>query len=168
MARGPDRKPRAAKLGLTKQRRAACIAAYRRCGVLTRTAEAVGISESRLREWRHENPDFDAEMRAAAEELTIEIGQVARHALLEYFASIGSMVVTGTRQHMTRDGEIHELETSERVYLNPALVKLALGRLDPRWVAIPREVVAELARTFKELASLSDEELERRAADGSE
>ena len=130
-------KARSPRLGLTQARRAAAVAAYARCGVFARVAEHLGVDGRTLRRWREESPDFDAELKAAGEQLDIRIGELARHKLEEYFESVGDMLVVEEKDTVSNQGKNYTEVRRQRVLLNPAFVRMALTKLDPDWVRAP-------------------------------
>lgn len=128
------KKKRAARLGLSTGRRKSAVAAYRRTGVFARVAECLGVSERRLRDWRAKDPEFDAEMKAAADELTYEVGELARKVAHRHFLDVleGKRVVRES-QALTRTGDVVDLVESEPVAPNVGMVRTALTKLDRTW-----------------------------------
>ena len=145
-----EKRKRAPRLGPTKQRKEAVIAAYRRTGVYAHAAEVIGLSTRRLREWRAANPDFEEELTAAGEELSMEIGQCARgvtHQHLLDALSRRQLVKKRQQAVILRGGrgqpdtvEVVTLIDTEPMSINASLVRAGLTKLDPAWTHPPKDI----------------------------
>ena len=133
------------RLKLTKARRRAAVQSYAHCGSFARACEHMGIHVSTLWRWRRDNPDFEAELREAGEEYNVRVGHLARSTLEQHLEAARSAipadgVVRSRRQAVTKEGEVVWLETEEAYQLSPALVRIALTKLDPAWTH-PKEQI---------------------------
>ena len=137
--RGPDARPRAAREGLTAERKEAFIGAYRRLGVLTHTCKELGISESRLHEWRGMDPEFAAALVQARKERDERVGEKYVSAIEQHVDEYLAKEIVSVKRASTAKGEVFVAQEF-RAELNPALATRALGKLDPAWAA-PRQVV---------------------------
>ena len=138
MAARKKRAQRAPHLGLTPTRREKLICAFRASGVYARAAEAAGVAESTLRDWRAQHPDLDAELLVLGEEYDREIGQKARCALSEELDRFLAGDPVAEQVVVQKSGEVVTL--AQPRHLNVAAVRTALTKLDRTWTHPPQEV----------------------------
>ena len=116
--------------GLTKERWKQAVRAYSRCGIYARVAEALGVDDETLRNWRHANPEFQADLDEAERRYDRSIGELARTALQKdldaYIA--GEPVL---EEVMNAKGDIATLKKPR--HLNIAAVRTGLTKMDREW-----------------------------------
>ena len=121
--------------GLTKERRATALAAYRRTGIFARVYESMGVPERTFFGWMERDPTFREELEAEGRKLDSEIGQLARNAVQQHLEDVlAKKRVKRTQQAIVqRTGEVRSLESDEPVELNVALARTALTKMDRAW-----------------------------------
>ena len=110
---------------------------WRTVGNATEAGKTGDVSETTVRDWVRNDPDYRAHVMEALDEYAATVGQLAHNAITEHLeaARRGDMVLT---KEGTEGGKPVALR--ERVALNPALARLALTRTDPRFTHPKTEV----------------------------
>lgn len=161
-AKGKEATPRR---GLTPARRAKALAAMRDSGIFSRVAESLGVPFNTLHSWMVRHPDFRAEMDVIRDEIDQRVGQKAVNVLEHHLDNIlEGRPVKRRRQAAVKvqgGGEsIEWLEEEETPEINPALVKMGLTKLDPRWTHPKQEhevTLNEVEKVWNEMAEPSQD-----------
>ena len=137
----PTRAHNPPKQGLTDRRRAQAIEQMEKTGLYEDAAKAAGVTRKTLHQWRKAHPEFEQELSEAREAKTIRIGCKARDVLEMYFDAYraGKRVIRKRGQVVQKTGKTVQVTDNDPTPLDMSAVRTALGRMDPRWVQMPKD-----------------------------
>ena len=133
-------KKRAAERGLTPIRRRKAIRAFADTGIYVRAADACGVDEDTLANWRKKHPDFQAELDEAGCEYDRRVGMKARCALEQQLDRQLSGDRRPSRYGVTQQGDRVLVEEGDLYEVDAAKLRTALTKLDPSWTHPRQEV----------------------------